>query len=204
MKLHFSPPSPFARKVRICAAELGLEEKIELVPTHVAPGKANTEYASRFNPLRRIPALTLSDGSTLVDSQVICEYLDNLDGRGQLVPKGGARRWKVLSDYAIAKGILELSVLLRYETALRPQAHQWQEWIDDHWDKISGALNFFEQKVESDAGRFELSQITLACALGYLDFRFDDYGWRDRFPALATWHAEISQRASYKNSEPQT
>ncbi|MGH1358235.1 MAG: glutathione S-transferase family protein [Burkholderiaceae bacterium] len=202
MKLHFSTLSPFARKVRICAAELGLEEKIELVPTHVTPGKANTEYASRFNPLRRIPSLTLSDGSTLVDSKTICEYLDSLDGRGQLVPKGGARRWRVLSDYAIADGIIEVSLLLRYETALRPQAHQWPEVIADHKDKISSALGWFNERIETEGDRFELSQITLACALGYLDFRFADFGWREKHPALAAWHEKVSQRASCKNTEP--
>lgn len=202
MKLHFSPASPFARKVRMAAVELGQDDKIELVPTLVAPGKANTEYANRFNPLRRIPSLTIQDGSTIIDSQIICEYLDSLDGRGQLVPKGGARRWKVLSDYAIANGMIELSVLLRYETALRPESHQWQEWIDDHWEKIGNGLQWFDKLITADEDIFELSHITLACQLGYLDFRFESYGWREKFPNLAAWHAVIAKRPSYSETEP--
>jgi len=202
MKLHFSPASPFARKVRVAAAELGLEDKVELVPTRVAPGNPNQEYAARYNPLRRIPALTIDDGTSIIDSKTICEYLDNLDGRGQLVPKGGSRRWKVLSDYAIADGMMELAVLLRYETFLRPEQHRWPDIIEDHFDKISNGLKFFDAKIQASGDKFELSQIALACVLGYLDFRFADYDWRTESPNLAAWHEVIAKRPSYLNTEP--
>ena len=204
MKLHFSSASPFARKVRIAAFELGVDEKIELVPQQVAPGKSNAEYASRFNPLRRIPALTLDDDTTIIDSQVICEYLDDMDGRGQLVPKGGARRWKVLSDYAVADGMTELAVMLRYELTLRPPECQWKEGIEDLWDKIRSGLAWFESKGDKLGERFELSQIALASLLGYLDFRFADFAWREEYPNLRQWHATVAQRPSYRNTEAST
>lgn len=202
MKLHFSPASPFARKVRIAAFELGVADKIEVVPQHVAPGKRNSSYASRFNPLRRIPTLTLDDGTTIIDSQVICEYLDNLDGRGQLVPKGGARRWRVLSDYAVVNGMTEMALLLRHEQALRPQEFQWGELVDDHLEKLHAGLAWSDKKAEELGERFELTQIALACLLGYLDLRFGELAWRDQYPGLRDWHAEVAQRPSYQNTEP--
>jgi len=202
MKLHFSPASPFARKVRVAAAELGVEDKVELVPTQVAPGNPNHEYAARYNPLRRIPALTIDDGTSIIDSKTICEYLDNLDGRGQLVPKGGSRRWKVLSDYAIADGMMELAVMVRYETFLRPEQYRWPDIVDDHFDKLSNGLKWFDAKTEEVGERFELSQIALACVLGYLDFRFADFDWRADAPNLAEWHQIIAKRPSYLNTEP--
>lgn len=100
MKLTFSPASPFARKVRICAIELGLIDKIELVPATVAPGTPNEAYAHDISPLRKLPALILDDGSVLVDSFVICEYLDHLAGN-KLIPASGAARWKVKSEHSM-------------------------------------------------------------------------------------------------------
>lgn len=204
MKLHFALASPFARKVRVSAYELGLDEKIELVPVQVAPGQSNPEYAGRFNPIRRIPALTLSTGETLVDSVVICEYLCNQVGGNTLFPKASARRWEVLSDHALANGMTELAVLLRYETALRPAEKQWQTWIDDHREKIATGLARFESKVpEIESRALDISQIALGCLLGYLDFRFtDDINWREQAPALANWYTGFAERPSMINTRP--
>ena len=94
MKLTFSPNSPFARKVRIAANELGLIDKIELVPATVAPTQPNEKYAHDISPLRKLPALILDDGQVIVDSYVIVEYLDELAG-GKLIPASGAKRWQV-------------------------------------------------------------------------------------------------------------
>src|ERR1700716_2272316 len=97
MKLSFSPGSPFARKVRIAAIELGLIDKIELVPATVAPGTPNDEY-SIINPVKKLPALILYNGDVIVDSYVIVEYLDELAGGGKIVPASGTQRWKIKSD----------------------------------------------------------------------------------------------------------
>ena len=204
MKLHFALASPFARKVRVSAYELGIDEKIELVPTLVAPGKSNTEYAGRFNPIRRIPALTLTNGETLVDSVVICEYLCNYVGGNKLFPKASARRWEVLSDHALANGMTELAVLLRYETALRPEENRWQTWSDDHHEKIKTGLDRFEAKApEIESRALDISQIALACLLGYLDFRFrDEIPWRDQAPQLSVWFEKFSERPSMANTRP--
>src|SRR6202023_3970222 len=96
MKLTFSPASPFARKVRIDAIELGLIDKIEFMPTTVVPGQPNDEYL-HINPLKKLPALILDDGDVIIDSYVIVEYLDELAGGGKLIPAYGANRGKVKS-----------------------------------------------------------------------------------------------------------
>src|SRR5260370_36189859 len=103
MKLTFSPASPFARKVRIAAIELGLIDKIEFVPTTVVPGQPNDEY-SKINPVKKLPALILDNGEVIVDSYVIVEYLDELAGGGKLIPTSGAARWNITSNHYLLTG----------------------------------------------------------------------------------------------------
>src|SRR5260370_36691292 len=91
MKLSFSPASPFARKVRIAAIELGLIDRIEFIPATVAPGQPNDEY-SRITPLKKLPVLILDTGEVILDSYAIVEYLDDLAAAGKLIPASGAAR----------------------------------------------------------------------------------------------------------------
>ena len=134
MKLTFSPSSPFARKVRIAAIELGLIDRIEFVPATVAPGTPNDEY-SRITPLKKLPVLILDNGDVVLDSYVIVEYLDELAGGGKLIPASGPTRWKVKSDHSLLQGMLDSMLLCRYERMVRPQGLQWQAWSDDHWNR---------------------------------------------------------------------
>src|SRR5580700_11551606 len=134
MKLTFSPGSPFARKVRIAAIELGLIDKIEFVPTTVAPATANEEY-SRITPLKKLPVLITDNGDVIIDSYVIVEYLDELAGGGKLIPAAGPARWKVKSEHSLLQGMLDSMLLCRYEKALRPEPLRWQAWTDDHWNR---------------------------------------------------------------------
>ncbi|MEZ5740501.1 MAG: glutathione S-transferase family protein [Burkholderiaceae bacterium] len=204
MKLHFALASPFARKVRVCAAELGLDDKIELLPVQVAPGKPNPEYSGHFNPLRKIPSLTLNDGSTLFDSAVICEYLDNQAGGNKLLPgSGDPKRWQVLTDHALADGMTELAILLRYETMLRPEQYRWPLWIEDHWEKIDNGLDWLDKRLDASDESFGLGRIALACLLGYLDFRFAEHDWRKDHGLLSDWYEQMAQRPSMLNTRPQ-
>ena len=113
MKLAFSQGSPFARKVRIAAIELGLIDKIELFTTTVAPGQPNPEY-SKIYPMKKLPALILGNGDIIVDSYVIVEYLDELAGGGKLIPASGPTRWKVKSDHSMLQAMLDSMLLCRY------------------------------------------------------------------------------------------
>jgi glutathione S-transferase len=203
MKLTFSPASPFARKVRICAIELGLIDKIELVPATVAPGTPNEAYAHDVNPLRKLPALILDDGTVLVDSFVICEYLDDLAGN-KLIPASGAARWKVKSEHSMLQGMLDAMLLCRYEKLLRPEALRWQVWYDDQWDRAWQGFARFEAQPDVLARPLDITQIALACALGYADFRFPDCNWRNSFPKLAAFNEKMLQRPSVKVSIPPT
>src|SRR3979411_1272182 len=162
MKLTFSPASPFARKVRIAAIELGLIDKIEFAPATVVPGQPNEEY-SRINPVKKLPALILYNGDVIVDSYVIVEYLDELAGGGKLIPAAGAARWKVKSDHSLLQGMLDSMLLCRYEGMVRPQELRWQAWSDDHWSRAWNGMARFEKQADMLARPLDISQIALVC-----------------------------------------
>ena len=201
MKLTFSPSSPFARKVRIAAIELGLIDKIELMPTTVAPGQANDEY-SRITPLKKLPALILDNGDVIVDSYVIVEYLDELAGGGKLIPASGPARWKVRSDHSMVQGMLDSMLLCRYEKMVRPQGLQWQAWNDDHWNRAWQGFARFDKQADVLSRPLDIVQIALVCVLGYADFRFADCGWRKAYPNLDAFHEKMLTRPSVKISLP--
>src|ERR1700759_2342916 len=143
MKLIFFPSSPFVRKVRIAAIELGLIDRIEFLPTTVAPGQPNDDYA-RITPLKKLPALILDNGDVVLDSYVIAEYLDELAGGGKLIPTSGASRWKVKSDHSLLQGMLDSMLLCRYERMVRPKEMHWKAWSDDHWNRARIGMKHFE------------------------------------------------------------
>jgi glutathione S-transferase len=200
MKLYHSPTSPFARKVVITAMEAGIASKVALETMAAVPTKPNLEYA-RTNPLMKVPALVRDDGSTLYDSIVICEYLDTLAG-GSVFPRTGEARWDALRRHALADGITEAALLLRYETAVRPEALRWPEWVDGQWAKVDQALAVAEREVAAVGTSFDIGWISIVCALGYLDFRFAYRPWRPGHPALAAWTERIGERASVKATQP--
>jgi len=201
MKLTFSPASPFARKVRIAAIELGLIDKIEFVPTTVVPGQPNDEY-SQITPLKKLPALILDNGDVIVDSYVIVEYLDELAGGGKLIPTSSAIRWKVKSDHSLLQGMLDSMLLCRYEKMVRPQGMQWQAWSDDHWNRAWSGMARFEKQADVLSRPLDIAQIALACVLGYADFRFADCGWRKAYPKLDAFHEKMLTRPSVKATVP--
>ena len=201
MRLWFNPASPFARKVRVVARETGLAERIEEISIAVSPVKPHADLA-RANPLGKIPALTTPDLGTLYDSAVICEYLDSLRPGTALFPAAGPDRWRALRLQALGDGILEASVLMRYETAVRPESFQWNDWIAGQMTKVRGGLDGLEQECPGWGERFAIGQITAACVLGYLDFRFPQEAWRGPRQALARWYERTAQRPSLKATVP--
>jgi len=202
MKLTFSPGSPFARKVRIAAIELGLIDEIELTPAAVAPTQKNEAYSHDISPVRKLPALILDDGNVIVDSYVITEYLDELAGGGKLIPASGPARWKVKSEHAMLQGMTDAMLLCRYEVGVRPKELLWQAWYDDQWDRAWEGLNRFENHPDILTRPMDAAQIALVCVLGYADFRFPDCGWHKAFPKLDAFHDRMLQRESVKISVP--
>ncbi len=202
MKLSFSAASPFARKVRIAAIELGLIDKIEFTPATVAPGQANEDY-SRITPLKKLPVLITNDGDVILDSYVIVEYLNEMAG-GSLIPDYGPQRWKTKTNHSLINGMLDSMLLCRYERMVRPQGLQWQAWSDDHWNRAWTGMARFENMPDVLNGPFDISQIGLVCVLGYADFRFADCGWRKAYPKLDAFHQKMLERPSVKISVPPT
>ncbi|HEX9209612.1 MAG TPA: glutathione S-transferase family protein [Bradyrhizobium sp.] len=200
MKLSFSAASPFARKVRIAAIELGLIDKIEFTPATVAPGQANEDY-SRITPLKKLPVLITNDGDVILDSYVIVEYLNEMAG-GSLIPDYGPQRWKTKTNHSLINGMLDSMLLCRYERMVRPQGLQWQAWSDDHWNRAWTGMARFENMPDVLNGPFDISQIGLVCVLGYADFRFADCGWRKAYPKLDAFHQKMLERPSVKISAP--
>jgi len=203
MKLFYSPASPFARKVRAAAIELGLSERMGLEIIDTAPGKPNRPYAQAHNPLRKIPALLCDDGTTIYDSTVICEYLDGLAGVGRIVPRPDApHRWRVLTNHALAQGMCEASILIRYEMAVRPEERRWQVWIEDQWDRIDAGLEWFSHNSADLADPINIAHLALGSLLGYIDFRMPERPWRARFPLVKDWYERLERRPSFQQTRP--
>src|ERR1700690_2597456 len=190
MKLTYSPASPFARKVRIAAIELGLIDRIEFVPATVVPGTPNDEY-SQINPVKKLPALILDNGDVILDSYVIVEYLDELAGGGKLIPATGDARWKVKSDHSLLQGMLDSMLLCRYEKLVRPQGLEGEAGADGPWDRGMDGMGRFEKHPDALSRPFDVAQIGLVCVLGYADFRFPDCGWRKAYPKLDASHEKM-------------
>ena len=202
MKLTYSPASPFARKVRISAIELGLIETIELVPAKVMPGEPNDQYSHDFSPPKKLPTQILDDGNVIIDSYVIVEYLDDLAGGGKLIPASGAARWQVKSDHSMLQCVLDSMLLCRYENMVRPRALHWQAWTDDHWNHVWNGMARFEKQPDVLSRPFDVVQIGLVCVLGYADFQFPDCGWRKAYPKLAAFNETMLARPSVRASVP--
>lgn len=201
MQLIYAPASPFARKVRVLASETGQLARLELVETAVLPVTLN-ERVNTLNPLGKIPVLMLDNGEALYDSRVICEYLDSLHDQPRLFPADPALRWPTLRLAALADGLMEAAVLTRYERAARPAEQQWDEWIDGQLSKVRRALKSLDDNVDQLQGPTNIAQIGVACALGYLDFRFAELNWRNEFPSLVAFQDTFSERESMRLSEP--
>ena len=201
MKLHWSPRSPFVRKVMIFAHETSLAERFERVRSVVAMTAPNAALM-RDNPLSKLPTLVLDDGRVLFDSFVICEYLDGLHAGAPMFPKTGPERWEVLRWHALGNGLLDMLVLWRNERDREP-GRQLKELLDAFGVKTDAALTQLEKEAAAlDAAPFRIGHVAIVCALGYLDFRFPDVDWRGVHPRLAAWFAKVSQRPSVQQTVP--
>ena len=198
MQLHWSPKSPYVRKVMICAHELGVVDRIELTRSVAAMLKPNARLMED-NPLSKIPTLVLETGFVLFDSLVICEYLDDLVN-GPLFPKAGWDKWQALRWHALGDGLLDQLILWRNE---REREVPLQPLIDAFDCKTRATLKQLDDETQALAEMpFSIGQIGIGCALGYIDYRFEDLEWRSQAPRLAEWYRELRMRPSFKATEP--
>lgn len=195
MMLHWSPRSPFVRKVMFALHELGLTDHVRRVRTVVAPTVVH-EGLMNDNPLSKLPTLVLDDGTPIYDSRVICEYLDGIAAEPKLFPTGGPERLVALRNQALGDGLMDLSLLWLIERQ-RGAGMVSEPLVAACRRKLERVLD----RLESDVGLlrdrpFDIGHLTIGCALGYLDFRFADRNWREGHPQLAAWHADFVQRPS--------
>jgi glutathione S-transferase len=190
LTLRSSPASPFVRKVRIAAGILGLERDIAIVPADTID---RNDTIRQQNPLGKIPALVLEDGTVLFDSRVILEYLDHRAGGGVIVPKDATARFAALRLQALADGIMDASILLIYEGRFRPAERHEPKWVDHQAGKVARGLAALEAAPPALDAVPNIGQITLACALGYRDFRFQGT-WRKDHPRLVAWLDQFAAR----------
>lgn len=192
LTLHWSPRSPYVRKVMVCAHELGLVDRIHKVRSVAAMLKPNAALM-QDNPLSKIPTLVREDGSTLFDSVVICEYLNDLAG-GTLFPASGEAKWQALRWHAFGDGFLDALILWRNE---REREQPLPALMEAFETKVAATLARLDEEAAAlEKAPFTIGTVAIACALGYMDFRFEAYGWRARAPRLARWHAGVSERPS--------
>jgi glutathione S-transferase len=183
MILRSSPPSPFGRKVKLALGILGLEDDVTI---EKADPTDASDSLRKQNPLGKIPALITEDGTVIYDSPVILEYLDQRAGGGKIIPKEMNARIKALTLQALCDGILDAGILLVYEGRWRPPEMAVQKWLDHQRGKVERAMAVLEAEPPPLDATPNVGQITLACALGYGDLRFEGK-WRAGHPKLVKW-----------------
>ena len=202
MKLYYNAASPFARKVMILLHETGQASRVSLKAVALTPVSPDAEVC-RDNPCGKIPALCLADGNVIHDSRVILDYLDQQHVGNPLIPKEGSARWRRLTLASLADALMDAALLIRYETFLRPEEKHWSEWLAAQQEKIARTLAYFEAEAVTELStHFDVASISVACAVGYLDFRQPNLGWRSSYPRLANWYDEVSQRPSMLETQP--
>jgi len=195
MLLHWSPRSPFVRKVMIVAHELGLADQIETVRTVVAASEPNIELMKE-NPQSRLPTLRLADGTVIYDSPVICEYFDQLAGGGKLFPTAWPERLVALRRQSLGDGMLDTLLMWRGEVTRAP-ALQSIKHVQAWTLKTRVSVDALEREAAAlSSSSFSIGHVALGVALGYIDFRFPDIKWRDGHPKIAAWHKAFEARPS--------
>jgi len=201
MLLHWSPRSPFVRKVMIVAHELGLANRLRTARTVVTAAVPNPELMKE-NPQSRLPTLRLADGTAIYDSPVICEYLDSLHEREKLFPVDFAERLVALRRQALGDGMLDSLVAWRSEQ-LRPVEQRSGKLIDAWRLKTRASVDMLEGEAEAiAASRLSIGHIALGVALGYIDFRFAHLGWRNGRPKTVAWLEKFAKRESMVKAPP--
>lgn len=195
MKLHWSPRSPFVRKVMIVAHETGLANHIERIRSVAVRTRVNPDIIED-SPVGRIPVMALEDGTVLTGSFAICDYLDSRHERRKMIPPPGPARWRELELHGIADGMLDLLIVWRGEF-MKPEEHRNEPLCGSCAARVRHCLTWLDRRAGGfDSEDYAIGQITTGIALDYLDFRFPDIDWRGTNPRLREWHKAFCERPS--------
>jgi len=198
MKLFYSPTSPFARKALVAAHERGIADQVELEQVTLQ-GHPDLKTS---NPLEKVPALVLDDGTAIYDSIVIVSHFDGLGSGPRLIPDDQAQRTAILLRHALADGIMEAAVAAVTETR-RPEDKIWSDFLEKQKSKITRGLDALDGETAAMGEAVDVANLSVVCALDYVDFRLGDMGWRAGRDALAAWHESFGGRPSLIGTRPQ-
>ena len=202
MKLIGSLTSPYVRKVRVVLAEKKLDYQFELENVW-----ASETTIEKHNPLGKVPSLIMEDGTTMIDSRVMVEYIDTLSPVCKLLPPNGRERADIKCWEALADGVLDAGVLVRLERTLRPEAQQSPDWIGRQLRKVELGLASMAEQLGEQAycggNHYSLADVAVGCCLGWFAFRFPEIDWRAAHPNLARLYDKLMERPSFKDTVPQ-
>lgn len=195
MQIHGDVISPFTRMCLVTAHEVGLKDKVKLVPAVVRPAEVNAAL-TKLSPIGKIPVLETDHGHAIYDSRVIMEYLAHVAGEKDYIPNDGVKRFRVLTLLALSQSIADAAVALRYEMVQRPEAMRWPEYRSRLKARILDGLQAIETEWMAELSTVHAASVATACMLGYLDFRHDALNWRSACPHLSEFAARFNKRMS--------
>jgi glutathione S-transferase len=198
MKLLYQTHSPYARKVLVMAHELFIAARLEIIHHETSPTLRN-EIVFAANPLGKVPVLICDDGLILFDSVVICEYLDGLHCGPQLIPASGRERFLALRLQAIAQGVVDAGIAVRWEIDRRPAQLRWNAMAVGQSEKLLASYDFVEREVDLD-GPLHIGKIALATALSWIEFR-NLPSFKLHRPRLTRWYEAFAERASMRATD---
>lgn len=195
MKLLYQTHSPYARKVLVSAHELGLAGSVQVIHHETSPTRRNAEVFA-LNPLGKVPVLLCDDGQILFDSSVICDYLESLHGKPMLIPAEPKQRYRALQWQALAQGMADAGIAVRWETERRPESLRWPTMRDGQLQKVIAACDFLEREIGTNPA-VDIGTIAIATTLSWIEFR-DVYPFRTGRPCLSSWYAAFCARPSMR------
>ncbi len=198
MKCYATDNSPYARKVRVTCIETGLYDEVEW---QMITREQRAEIIPGINPLGKVPVAILDSGLVLLDSPVICAYVDSLNNGSKLIPEAGEQRWAVLTLEASGDGLCE-AVIATSQEDQRPGEQRSQGVVDRQMGKAAAALAVLDGQAKDFNDPPLMGEIAVACALGYMEFREVVPDWRETCPNLARWYADILDRPSFIRTSP--
>jgi glutathione S-transferase len=196
VKLYNTPTSPFGRKVLITAIEKGIDGKMEVLPARTPEAELHKK-----NPLDKLPVLVTDDGEAIIESSLICEYLDEIGAGPKLVPTDTKARRKIIQAQAVSQGVLDAVVLLRMEDRRKPEERS-KEWIERQQKKVNRGVPALDSLLGTLPEGPTLAHITFACTVWFMDKHGIGGDWRTSAPKLAAWYEAFKTRPSFVKTEP--
>ena len=202
MKILASLASPYTRKVRIVLAEKKIDCDMELVDVNPVDNPVNTH-----NPLGKVPTLVLDDGTALYDSRVIVEFLDSVSPLSRLIPEDNRERVSVRRWEALADGVLDAGLLVRYE-GTREKREQSKAWVDKQLARMQRAVGQMQSELGErpwcHGDRYSLADVAVGACVGWLDFRTPGgIDWLKRYDSLGRHYAKLMERPAFADTVPQ-